>query len=104
MAIARITRSPWWVGGGSMLALTVAVGPLIMTTMGFFMGPISKDFGWTRGQISAALTTCSIAAAITSPFLGRFIDRIGLRKVVTRLSDGPVGSLKPQDSISGRRK
>lgn len=65
-----------------MLALSVAVGPLVMTTMGFFMGPISKDFGWTRGQVSAALTTCCIAAAVTSPFLGRLIDRLGLRKVV----------------------
>lgn len=78
----KITTNPWWVVAGSTLALTVCVGPLVMTTLGFFMAPISEEFGWSRGQISLALTTCSIAAAVTAPFLGRLIDRAGIRRVV----------------------
>lgn len=47
-----------------------------------FMPPLIEEFGWTRGPVSLALTFHMVANALTMPFAGRLVDRLGARRVV----------------------
>ena len=75
------TRSPWWVVLGAMLGLTVANGPVVFFTFGLFLGPITAEFGWNRATFSSSLLVGHTLAAFAYPFMGRAIDRHGIRRV-----------------------
>jgi predicted MFS family arabinose efflux permease len=75
------TRSPWWVVLGAMLGLTVANGPVVFFTFGLFLGPITTEFGWNRATFSSSLLVGHTLAAFAYPFMGRAIDRHGIRRV-----------------------
>jgi predicted MFS family arabinose efflux permease len=75
------TRSPWWVVLGAMLGLTVANGPVVFFTFGLFLGPITTEFGWNRATFSSSLLVGHTLAAFAYPFMGRAIDRYGVRRV-----------------------
>lgn len=68
-----------------LLACGVGVGVgltgLPYYTFGTFMKPLAADFGWSRSQISLASFFLQLGIVLTSPFLGRFIDRQGARPV-----------------------
>jgi len=54
----------------------------IMTqTLGVFMDPLTKEFGWSRTLVSSGVAIAAVATAILSPFFGILIDRYGSRKV-----------------------
>lgn len=54
----------------------------IMThSLGVFMEPLSREFGWSRTLISSGVTISSAVTALLSPFFGILIDRYGSRKV-----------------------
>ncbi|MDO6414595.1 MFS transporter [Sphingomonas sp. BIUV-7] len=50
-------------------------------SMGAFLGPIQRDTGWTRSEISFGLTIATTCAAILGPCVGAAIDRYGPRKL-----------------------
>ncbi|MGF7150385.1 putative MFS family arabinose efflux permease [Sphingomonas zeicaulis] len=50
-------------------------------TFGTFLKPLAADFGWTRSEVSLAGFFLQLGIVLTSPFLGRFIDRHGARPV-----------------------
>ncbi len=51
--------------------------------MGVFISPLSEQFGWTRTEMSLAVTIGSGAAALASPAVGWIMDRWGGRWVMT---------------------
>lgn len=54
----------------------------IMThSLGVFMEPLSREFGWSRTLISSGVTISSAITALLSPFFGILIDRYGSRRV-----------------------
>jgi nitrate/nitrite transporter NarK len=59
--------------GSSMLL----IGPLSM-----MMGPMIREFGWSRFQFSFATSAVMWAGALAYPLFGRLIDRRGVRPVV----------------------
>lgn len=65
-------------------ALGTALGfPVIGSTLfGFFVVPLSTEFGWGRGDISVAYTLMGWLVAAGSPVLGFFLDRVGTRRVL----------------------
>ncbi len=73
--------SPWWVVFGSLLGLIVGNGPVMQFTFGVFLKPISQDMGWDRGTISLALNAGLILTGITTPFVGRLMDKYGIRVI-----------------------
>jgi MFS family permease len=74
--------NPWSVVIGSTLALVVCNGPVVAFTFGLFLKPISQEFGWNRGAISAASAVASLMIAIAVPFAGMLVDRWGARRIL----------------------
>ncbi len=74
-------QSPWWIVVGSILGLMVGNGPVMQFTFGVFLKPISQDLGWDRGTISLALNAGLIVTGVATPFVGRLMDRYGIKLI-----------------------
>jgi len=48
---------------------------------GVFMEQMTREFGWTKTQFSAAFTVQMALGLLFMPFLGRLVDRVGPRRV-----------------------
>jgi MFS family permease len=51
-----------------------------------FVRPLEASFGWGRGQVMLGFTIFFLTMGVTSPVVGRFVDRYGARTVI------PVGA------------
>jgi MFS family permease len=67
---------------GAFLALTVSSAPLILSTQGIFMIPVTNEFGWDRGTYSVGFVVAGLVTAVALPFIGAAIDRWGVRRVL----------------------
>jgi predicted MFS family arabinose efflux permease len=67
------------------LVLAASVGfsfmSIMTTSMGAFIGPLVKEFGWSRTVVSAGLPIAGLFSVLLSPFVGVFIDRRGPRRL-----------------------
>jgi MFS family permease len=61
-------------------------------SVSLFFKPILDEFKWDRATLSLFYTFAIILSAITSPFLGRFIDRFGPRVMLFISLAGQVSS------------
>lgn len=50
-------------------------------SLGIFIEPLQREFGWSRGGISAGATVVSVFAVLFAPIVGALIDRIGPRRI-----------------------
>lgn len=71
----------WLVVLGSTLSLIVSNGPILFFTFAVFLKPISDQMGWSRGEMSLAVTAGLFLGGFATPFAGIAIDRWGIRKV-----------------------
>jgi len=73
----------WKKGWGVVLASALGMGVASMTiySVGIFMEPLQKEFGWSRTEISSGLTITSIVSVFSAPFMGLLIDRAGARRI-----------------------
>jgi predicted MFS family arabinose efflux permease len=65
------------------LVLAASVGfsfmSIMTTSMGAFIGPLVREFGWSRTVVSMGLPIAGVVTVLFSPFVGMFIDRRGPR-------------------------
>lgn len=54
---------------------------VVTYTLGTFMEPLEKEFGWSRAEISLGLTIFGIVHVVGSPPVGTLLDKIGTRRV-----------------------
>lgn len=47
-----------------------------------FVTPLEADLGWGRGEIMTALSLYFLASGVSSPLIGRAVDRIGATRVM----------------------
>ena len=73
--------SRWWIVLASVLGLLVGNGPVMQFTMGTLLPPITREFGSRRGVVSSAMVTGLWMTALVTPFLGRLVDRFGIRAI-----------------------
>jgi MFS family permease len=66
------------IAGG--LVLTLSMG--VRHGFGFWLQPISQEYGWTRETYSLALATQNLMWGVFGPFAGMFADRFGTARVV----------------------
>ena len=57
-------------------------GPAV-ATLSIFVEPLLREFGWSRTQLSGAVSLAGVMAALVSPPLGRILDRHGSRAVLS---------------------
>jgi MFS family permease len=74
-------RNRWWIVFGSVLGLIVGNVTVLQFSASVLMKPITAEFGWNRGLVSAAIMLGSLCAAIGTPIAGRLMDRHGIRRV-----------------------
>ena len=54
---------------------------LMTASLGVFITPLTREFGWSRTLASAGVTIASVWIALLSPFVGILIDRWGPRRL-----------------------
>ena len=62
--------------------LSTNPGQFAYGALGVFMLPLTDEFGWSRTDVSLALTAFTVALALALPFVGRCVDRYGGRRVL----------------------
>lgn len=63
------------------LGVGVGVSGLLQFTLGPFMEPLSREFGWTRAEIGGAGLAKSVGLLLVSVFVGALADRYGARRI-----------------------
>jgi MFS family permease len=76
-----VVKQSWRVVSGAVAGLIVCNGPLMFFTSGVFLKPIAADMQWPRSTVSFGLSLAGFLTAVTTPFLGRAMDRWGVRAV-----------------------
>src|SRR5580658_8396357 len=74
----RSTSAAFGAGVGFILSVSAFVNPIF----GVFMVPLTREFGWGRGEISATHTFYSWTMAACFLVTGRLMDRFGVRAVL----------------------
>jgi len=71
----------WVVLGCICLAGFARQGPAV-AVLSIFVVPMSEAFGWSRTEMSGAVSLGGVLAAVISPVIGPFVDRRGARLVL----------------------
>lgn len=83
-AKATSSREEWRSGWTLVLAASVGFSffSILLASVGLFMGPLAKEFGWSRTLLSAGPSIAVTMTAILGPFFGMLVDRLGTRRLV----------------------
>lgn len=72
-------------GWKSLLAATIGTMCGIFTltnySQGFFVGPVTEEFGWSAAQFFLSYTVLMCTGILTGPLIGSIVQRVGLRTV-----------------------
>ena len=89
MSGAQDLRSRWELTFGGVATASASVvglsfGPSVIGVLSFgvFIRPIEDAFGWSRVDVSVALTIITYAILLVSPIQGALVDRFGSRRIV----------------------
>src|SRR5690242_4993590 len=72
----------WWIAIAAGAALCLGGPPILVFSFPVFLKALTKEFQASRSAISMAFSLHNIVAAISAPLFGRFLDRVGSRRVV----------------------
>lgn len=64
--------------------LGISTGPAAfgLASVGLFIGVFEETYGWSRTQISAALSVMMVCTAFSLPVVGWLVDRYGVKRVL----------------------
>jgi MFS family permease len=62
--------------------LTMLISSAALGLPGAFLRPLSREFGWSTGQISSALAIRFALFGLLGPFAAILMERYGLRRIV----------------------
>lgn len=82
---AAPTAAPWRHASvvlGAAVGLLCSFQSVFSAALPFFMLPWQQEFGWGRGEISAATVLSMLGVTVASPFVGRLFDRFGTERVI----------------------
>jgi hypothetical protein len=72
----------WWIVAVTAVCLLFSEPTVAVFSFSVFLKAVSEDFHAGRGAVSLAFTIHDLCLATISPFVGRLIDRFGVRRVV----------------------
>jgi MFS family permease len=76
---AQLPFHGWLIVAVTFLASALSIGPGY--AFGLFIDPLQDSFGWQRTAVSASLSFAAVGS-LTSPLLGKFMDRFGARPLM----------------------
>ncbi|EMQ97436.1 MFS transporter [Paeniglutamicibacter gangotriensis] len=80
----RSLRTEFSQGWQVLLFATVGAG-VGFSSLGYILGPLvvplQEEFGWGRGEITLTSLWSSLGMALALPFMGRLLDRFGVKRV-----------------------
>ena len=74
-------RKGWRVVAGAAVGMGTGIG-LYLLVASLFITHITKEFGWTRGDMGFAGMVAFVTGAIALPLIGRLLDRFSFRGIV----------------------
>jgi MFS family permease len=97
-------QQEWRQGWTVVISAAAGVGMAASTvySLGALMGPLIAEFGWTRTQVTMAVSVSSVVAAASAPIVGLLIDKWGARRLAlwgTVLTCSAFASLSRVSSI-----
>src|SRR6202142_2352479 len=72
----------WRVGLAACFGGMAGFGSLFVYTFAVFVKPLPAEFGWSREAISSGFAIAAVTVGLSSPLLGRWIDRFGPRRII----------------------
>ncbi len=72
----------WYVVAASAVGLVFGLSTFLGISFGLFLKPLSEAFGWSRAQVSFALTISTVIIIGLAPVAGRMIDKFGVRRLL----------------------
>jgi MFS family permease len=72
----------WRVVSAACLGVMAGFGSLFVYTFSVFVKPLAAEFGWGREAISSGFAIAAVTLGLCSPLLGRWIDRLGPRRII----------------------
>ncbi|AHE55483.1 MFS transporter [Sphingomonas sanxanigenens] len=73
---------PWLVVIVSLFGISTGPAAFGLSSLGIAAEPLAREFGWSRTEISAAVSIMMLATAACMPIAGRLIDTLGARRVL----------------------
>ena len=55
---------------------------MAVAMLSVFVEPMTRELGWSRGMLSTAVSLGGLCAVVTSPILGRWLDRYGSGAII----------------------
>lgn len=74
-------RAGWRIVMGAAIGLGTGIA-LYLLVASLFVKKITAEFGWSRGDLSAAGAGAFLVAAVALPLIGLLLDRVGYRRVL----------------------
>lgn len=74
--------NPWWIVVGAILGQIVGTGPIITYSTGILTKSIAEDLRWERTTVLSGMVVALWLVGILTPFVGRLVDRYGVRAVL----------------------
>lgn len=75
-------RAGWLVVVAAYFGVMVGFGSMLVFTFSIFLKPVAAEFGWRRDEVSAAFGLAAMSVALSSPVLGRLLDRTSPRRII----------------------
>jgi MFS family permease len=72
----------WRVVLAACLGVMAGFGSLFVYTFAVFVKPLSAEFGWNRESISLGFAIAAMTVGLSSPLIGRLMDRFGPRRLI----------------------
>jgi MFS family permease len=72
----------WRVVLAACLGVMAGFGSLFVYTFTVFVKPLGAEFGWSREAVSSGFAIAAVTVGLSSPLLGRWIDRFGPRRII----------------------
>lgn len=64
------------------IGLFMGYVPIIGFTFSVFFNPLSREFNWSRAEVSLAFSLSLLVLSLALPTAGRLVDRFGARRVI----------------------
>jgi Arabinose efflux permease len=65
------------------IVIGLAMPTISIYALPYFMGALNAEFGWQRQEIGVAVSCLTLTIFLGGPWVGRLVDRLGVKKIAT---------------------